>query len=190
MRSYLDQRIDENHCQITISTNHSKRVDLKYFKWQQKGHPHWEKQKVTLREGNGNPLQCSCLENPRDGGAWWAAIYGVAQSQTRLKWLSSSSSQFITQMFISKFKIQQNQNVLPCLPEKYRGTCLQQGQRWYLEQNYCPPRCQKLAQHSRNMQKGNWITRLVECSFLHWVGSQSPLEEEEHIKSMVFLFFF
>ena len=43
-------------------------------------------------EGNGNPLQHSCLENPRDGGAWWAAIYGVAQSQTRLKQLSSSSS--------------------------------------------------------------------------------------------------
>ena len=42
-------------------------------------------------EGNGNPLQCSCLENPRDGGAWWAAIYGVAQSQTRLKRFSSSS---------------------------------------------------------------------------------------------------
>ena len=42
--------------------------------------------------GNGNPLQCSCLENPRDGGAWWAAVYGVAQSQTRLKQLSSSSS--------------------------------------------------------------------------------------------------
>ena len=43
-------------------------------------------------EGNGNPLQCSCLENPRDGGAWWAAVYGVAQSQTRLKWLDGSSS--------------------------------------------------------------------------------------------------
>ena len=43
-------------------------------------------------EGNGNPLQCSCLENPRDGGAWWPAIYGVAQSRTRLKRLSSSSS--------------------------------------------------------------------------------------------------
>ena len=42
--------------------------------------------------GNGNPLQCSCLENPRDGGAWWAAVYGVAQSRTRLKRLSSSSS--------------------------------------------------------------------------------------------------
>ena len=44
-----------------------------------------------IGEGNGNPLQCSCLENLRDGGAWWAAIYGVAQSRTRLKWLSSSS---------------------------------------------------------------------------------------------------
>ena len=45
-----------------------------------------------IGEGNGNPLQCSCLENPRDRGAWWAAVYGVAQSQTRLKRLSSSSS--------------------------------------------------------------------------------------------------
>ena len=43
-----------------------------------------------IGEGNGNPLQCSCLENPRDGGAWWAAIYGVAQSRTWLKQLSSS----------------------------------------------------------------------------------------------------
>ena len=48
--------------------------------------------RVQVGEGNGNPLQCSCLENPRDGGAWWAAIYGVTQSRTRLKWLSSSSS--------------------------------------------------------------------------------------------------
>jgi len=45
-----------------------------------------------IGEGNGNPLQCSCLENPRDGGAFWAAVYGVAQSRTRLKRLSSSSS--------------------------------------------------------------------------------------------------
>ena len=47
-----------------------------------------------IGEGNGNPLQCSCLKNPRDGGAWWAAVYGVAQSRTRLKRLSSSSSRF------------------------------------------------------------------------------------------------
>ena len=45
-----------------------------------------------IGEGNGNLLQCSCLENPRDGGAWWAAVYGIAQSQTQLKQLSSSSS--------------------------------------------------------------------------------------------------
>ena len=45
-----------------------------------------------IGEGNGNPLQCSCLENPRDGGAWWAAVYGVAQNRTQLKRLSSSSN--------------------------------------------------------------------------------------------------
>ena len=44
-----------------------------------------------IGEGNGNPLQCSCLENPRDRGAWWAAVYGITQSQTQPKWLSSSS---------------------------------------------------------------------------------------------------
>ena len=45
-----------------------------------------------IGEANGNPLQCSCLENPRDGGAWWAAVCGVTQSQTRLKQISSSSN--------------------------------------------------------------------------------------------------
>ena len=45
-----------------------------------------------IGEGNGNPLQCSCLENPRDGGAWWVAVCGVAQSQTRLKRVSRGSS--------------------------------------------------------------------------------------------------
>ena len=63
--------------------------------------------------GNGNPLQCSCLENPRDGRAWWAAVYGVAQSWTRLKRLSSSSSSRETMLnkkqiqaiFLFKFKM-------------------------------------------------------------------------------------
>ena len=60
-----------------------------------------------IGEGNGNPLQCSCLENPRDGGAWWAAVYGVAQSWTRLKRLSSSSkcsqiSQFLKNVISDK----------------------------------------------------------------------------------------
>ena len=52
------------------------------------GH-NWATSLSRIGEGNGNPLQCSCLENPGDGGAWWAAVYGVAQSRTRLKWLSS-----------------------------------------------------------------------------------------------------
>ena len=50
---------------------------------------------LCIGEGNGNPLQCSCLENPKDGGAWWAAVYGVAQSRTQLKPLGSSSSRLV-----------------------------------------------------------------------------------------------
>ena len=50
-----------------------------------------------IGKGNGNPLQCSCLESPRNGGAWWAAVYGVVQSRTRLKRLSSSSSKTLLQ---------------------------------------------------------------------------------------------
>ena len=53
-----------------------------------------------IGEGNGNPLQCSCLENPRDGGTWWAAVYGVASSRTRLKRLSSSSSNNFSQFVV------------------------------------------------------------------------------------------
>ena len=53
--------------------------------------PHFHFLPSFIGEGNGNPLQCSCLENPRDGGAWWVAVYGVTQSQTWLKQLSSSS---------------------------------------------------------------------------------------------------
>ena len=57
--------------------------------------------RASTGEGNGNPLQCSCLENPRDGGSWWAVVYGVAQSRTRLKWLSSRSSRASTYEFFS-----------------------------------------------------------------------------------------
>ena len=51
----------------------------------------WATSLSRIGEGNGNPLQCSCLDNPREGGAWWAVVHGVAQSRTRLKRLSSSS---------------------------------------------------------------------------------------------------
>ena len=59
----------------------------------------WEMVKVREGEGNGTPLQYSCLENPRDSGAWWAAIYGVAQSRKRLKRLSSSSKAVLVPVF-------------------------------------------------------------------------------------------
>ena len=59
-----------------------------------------------IGEGNGNPLQYSCLENPRDRGAWWAAVYGISQSQTWLKRLSSSSSNpnsyFLSKLYFLK----------------------------------------------------------------------------------------
>ena len=68
-----------------------------------------------IGEGNGNPLQCSCLENPRDAGALWAAIYGVAQSQTQLKQLSSSSSSRLLSMGFSR---QECWSGLPCPPSR------------------------------------------------------------------------
>ena len=58
-----------------------------------------------IGEGNGNPLQCSCPENSRDGGAWWAAVYGVAQSRTWLKLLSSSSSRALLRLLIFLLEI-------------------------------------------------------------------------------------
>ena len=58
--------------------------------------PHFHFSLSCTGEGNGNPLQCSCLDDPRDGGAWWAAVYGVAQSWTRLKRLSSSSRYWLS----------------------------------------------------------------------------------------------
>ena len=69
-----------------------------------------------IGEGSGNPLQCSCLENPRDRGAWWAAVYGVAQSRTWLKRLSSSSSSKQgdnIQLWCTPFPIL-NQSIVPC----------------------------------------------------------------------------
>ena len=76
-------------------------------------------------EVNGNPLQCSCLKNPRDGGAWWAAVSGVAQSRTRLKRLSSSSSNpFLvhwTLQVILIFREVQANTILGSCYSKYRS---------------------------------------------------------------------
>ena len=68
-------------------------------------HLHFHFSLSCIGEGNGNPLQCSCLENSRDGGAWWAAVYGVAQSPTWLKRLSSSSSICLLYPFICQWTV-------------------------------------------------------------------------------------
>ena len=75
---------------------------------------------VRFGEGNGNPLQCSCLENPRDGGAWWAAVSEVAQSQTWLKRLSSSRQDFLSKSVTGSSK--------PHGPPHY----------WLLHEWFCP----------------------------------------------------
>ena len=67
---------------------------LQSMGWRRVRHD-WATSLSRIGEGNGNPLQCSCLENPRDGGAWWAAIYGVPQSWIRLKRLRGSSSKML-----------------------------------------------------------------------------------------------
>ena len=75
-----------------------------------------------IGEGNGNPLQCSCLENPRDGGAWWAAVYGVAQSRTRLKRLSSSSDE--NQRRLKAVRCRHRGSLLGLLLCKHAAVCL------------------------------------------------------------------
>ena len=74
------------------SDNHLGRESSEQAPWVGMRHTQKTSKVSGWSTGNGSPLQCSCLENPRDGGAWWAAVYGVTQSRTRLKRLSSSSS--------------------------------------------------------------------------------------------------
>ena len=69
------------------------------------GH-NWATSLSCIGEGNGNAFQCSCLENPRDREAWWAAIYGVAQSWTRRMWLSSSSNSSCTEILVCFSKVE------------------------------------------------------------------------------------
>ena len=80
---------------------------------------------IYIGEVNGNPLQCSCLENPRDGGAWWAAIYGVAQSWTWLKW--RSSFQFSCSVLSDSLRPHGLQHIRPpcpsLTPRVYSNSC-------------------------------------------------------------------
>ena len=83
-----------------------------------------------IGEGHGNPLQCPCLESPRDRGAWWASVYGVAQSRTRLKRLSSSSS-----------SCPQNREKNPGQEDAGEGTCERRAcpSPWEADVGHCGP---------------------------------------------------
>ena len=90
---------------------------------------------ITLGEGNGNALQYSCLENPSDGGAWWASVYEVTQSQTQLKRLSSSSSMitlYLTKLhWVGKISFRRKWQLTPVvLPGKSRQKYQDRGAWW------------------------------------------------------------
>ena len=115
-----------------------------------------------IGEGHGNPLQCSCLENPRGGGAWWAAVYWVAQSRTRLKRLSSSStaigpsgfypSQFMTKYWIALRYKETEHNLDPML--SFYICPLGAGERCQMV-----GKCVKLSSHTkkgRHLLEGYW----------------------------------
>ena len=92
----------------TNNRHSSKHYTLKFFNWRVIARHEWATSLslTCIGEGNGNPLQCSCLENPRDGRARWAAVYGVAQSRTRLEQLSSSSSHLISSVNLQECSFQ------------------------------------------------------------------------------------
>ena len=118
-----------------------------------------------IGEGNGNPLQCSCLENPRDGGAWWAAVYGIAQSWTRLKRLSSSSSSS-TQLAVETQAVFLQRR---CLKSLYCSYLLKAGSKGIHENGrYC------LCESFYPDTKGEcnifsvWIFRICSAFFFNW----------------------
>ena len=113
-------------------------------------------------EGNGNPLQCSCLENPRAGGAWWAAVYRVAQSRTQLTWLSSSSNLVLMKSI----------NLLSHIQRPYNKN------KWILifqEKGKLDIRCKPLCWHSQIKKiymARYWLIQYTNISFpLYWNGT-------------------
>ena len=122
-------------------------------------------------EENGNPLQCSCLENPRDRGAWWGAIYGVTQSQTWLKELSSSSSS----MIVLKFNLWGTfrlfiRGIMPFFPEKAMAPH-SSTLAWKIPWTEEPGRLQSMG----SLGVGHdWETSLSLFTFMHWRRKWQP----------------
>ena len=122
-----------------------------------------------IGEGNGNPLQCSCLENPRDGGAWWAAVYGVAQSRTRPKWLSSSSnslrppwqSYFLLCPLLLKLKV----SIWSSFGQWYLTRSLSRGWRVGVGKSCVPD---KIGTHTGGPRLPSWLYLECRCDIWCW----------------------
>jgi len=116
-----------------------------------------------IGEGNGNPLQCSCLENPRDGGAWWAAVYGFAQSRTRLKWLSSRRSKDYHSKW-SKSKEKDKYHMISLIYGVFKKR--EKERKWTYLQNI-----------SRVMDVGNKVTKVVgNWNYFYWCNTQQDFQ--------------
>ena len=121
-------------------------------------------------KGNGNPLQCSYLENPRDGGAWWAAVYGVAQSWTRLKLLSSSSSRLLCPWN----SLGKNTKV-GCYSLLLQGICQTPGSNPGLLNGACMcakslQSCQTLCDPMDYSPAGSSVHGILQARILEWVA--------------------
>ena len=120
-----------------------------------------------IGEGNGDPLQCSCLENPRDGRAWWAAVYGVAQSWTRLKWLSSSSLVTNTKLILQSVLVRFD--YIPSLVlyyiSKKTGFIHISWRQWRVLSNSTLSGCNHQIQKTMNMLKSETLT-LHYCTYV------------------------
>ena len=127
----------------------------------------WWKLFHGVGEGNGNPLQCSCLENPRDGGAWWAAVYGVAQSRTRLKQLSSSSSSFHG---VARF----GHNLATKPPLPYNFICTMKVKVKMLVVQSCSTFCDPL--DWTVSPPGSSVHGILQARILEWVACPPPAD--------------
>ena len=123
-----------------------------------------------IGEGNGNPVQCSCLENPRDGGAWWAAVYGVAQSRTRLKRLSSSSSSSLLLLFTSPLLVMIIADPYDITAEKAMAPH-SSTHAWQIPWTEELGRLQSMGSLR---VRHDWATSLSLFTFLHWSRKWQP----------------
>ena len=126
-----------------------------------------------IGEGNGNPLQCCCLENPRDGEAWWAAVYGVAQSRTRLKRLSSSSNSCLknASVFSYSYGGHRSKNGSHWATVKVLAGCVPFSRPWH---SVRAQSCLTLCNPNDSSTPASSANGIVQARILEWVAIPFP----------------